>query len=40
MVSDINKFNELECRQRNEKIAETHNYNEFNQQMKRRMQEQ
>ena len=40
MVSDINKFNDVECRQRNEKISATHNYKEFNQQMQKRMKEQ
>jgi hypothetical protein len=33
MITDINKFNELECKQRNDKIAATHNYVEFNDQM-------
>ena len=40
MITDINKYNEVECKQRNEKIAATHNYIEFNSQMQKRIQEQ
>lgn len=40
MITDINKFNELECKQRNEKIAATHDYNEFKANMQKRLQDQ
>jgi hypothetical protein len=40
MITDINKFNEVECQSRNEKITATHDYDEFKSQMQKRLKEQ
>lgn len=40
MITDINKFNELECKQRNDKIAATHDYGQFKAQMHKRLKDQ
>jgi len=40
MITDINKFNDAECKRRHEKIASTHNYDEFKNIMQQRITEQ
>lgn len=40
MITDINKFNELECQKRTAKISATHNFDELKTRMQQRIQEQ